>query len=582
MTAAFSFHWDGMEKSKHRLCARNEALALSLTALLASGVVSAQSPATNGAATGVVVAPSATEVKQLISKQAEQTALIQKLLGRLDQLEKDKEAQAQRADSAEKARQAEVRKLEAQIKALEGKIVDLESGRAVATLAATPGGGSVTNVTERQSGRSAQTKAGGEGAEPAHAKEGPHLSVGSGGFVLSSADTNFVLKLRGLVQLDSRSFFDANPDFDGDDGFLLRRARPIFAGTVYRDFDFLLTPDFAGSSPMLVDAWINYRYRPELQLRFGKMKGPVGLERLQSGTVGSFNERSMASDLVPSRSVGVQLGGDIAGGVASYALGIYNPAGDYRNAANGDFNDHLEFGGRLFIEPFKDGDVSGLRGLGLGVGGSYADLTFDANALPNTTGGSLPGYVTAGQQQFFAYNPAVGTVQADGAHWRFSPQGYYYVGPFGLMGEYVISEQGVFNTATQARAQLRNAAWQASAQWVLTGEAASFNGIVPQASFDPRLGNWGAWQVVARVSQLKIDNDAFPVFSNPNTSANEAFEWSVGLNWWLNRNIRVLTSFSYTTFDGGMNPALPAPGAPPGTVAAQDEKVFFTRLQLSF
>lgn len=571
-----------MRRNHDRVCELPKSLLLSVLAVLMPGGVLAQSPATNGGAARVVAAPSMAQVDQLTVRQAEQAELIQKLLNRLDQLEQDKVAQTQRAEATELARQAEVQKLREEIKALQGKIADLESGRVTPAIVASPVGGSATNTVESKVVAVAQSKSDGTEAPKDQVKDAPRLSVGANGFVLSSADTNFVLKLRGLVQLDSRSFFDTNPNFDGDNGFLLRRARATLAGTVFRDFDFLLTPDFAGSSTTLVDAWVNYRHRPGLQLRLGKMKGPVGLERLQSGTVGSFNERAMASDLVPSRSIGVQLGGDLAGGVASYAMGIYNPAGDYRNSANADFNDQLEFGGRVFVEPFKDSNVSGLRGLGLGVGGSYADLTFDGNALPSTTGGLLPGYATAGQQQFFAYNPATGAVQADGAHWRFSPQGYYYWGPFGLMGEYIISDQGVFNTATQARAQLRNTAWQASLQWVLTGEPASFDGIVPRHSFDPRIGNWGAWQVVARVSQLRIDDAAFPVFSNPNTSASEALEWSFGLNWWLNKNIRVLTSFSYTTFEGGVNSALPPPVNPPGTVAAQDEKVFFTRVQLAF
>ncbi|MFO1512758.1 MAG: porin [Verrucomicrobiota bacterium] len=560
--------------------------ALSLTTAMA------QSPAASSnqtpAQTEAVVATNTIVVKQLQSTQAEQAELIQKLLGRLEQLEKTKSNEAQRADAAEKMHQAEVQKLQTRINELEGKVGSLESGKVLPEIAVTPKDGPTTQELEQKIRVMARNNEVAAEAAEAKAKETPKLSVGSGGFALSSADTNFVLKLRGLIQVDSRTFFGDSPYSEGNDGFLIRRARPIFEGTVFRDFDFLLTPDFAGSQATLVDAWLTYRYRPELQLRFGKMKGPVGLENLQSDTVGSFNERSMANDLVPVRNVGLQLGGDISGGVASYAVGIYNQAGDYRNPANSDFNDNKEVGGRIFVQPFKQSSVSGLQGLGLGVAGSYADLTFNANGLPNTTGGQpnnpLPGYVTAGQQQFFAYNPTTGTVQADGTHWRLSPQGYYYWGPFGLLGEYVISDQGVYNTATLARANLHNAAWQASAQWVLTGEPASFTGIVPKHSFDPRIGNWGAWQLVARISQLKIDSDAFPVFSDPNSSANEALALSVGLNWWLNKNIRVLTSFSYTTFDGGgtVNPAVPGTLVPPGTVTTQDEKVFFTRVQLAF
>lgn len=575
-----------MRKQNCRVDAVPLGVAIALAAFaLSSATAKAQTPATNGNQAAVrIAATNAAAIEQHSSAQAEQAELIQQLLGRLEQLDRDKAEQSRRVETTEKTHQAELQKLQNQIKALEGKIDAVESSRVVPEISVSPKDGPTPQeldqkirVVERNNELAAE-------AAEARAKEAPKISIGSGGVVLSSADTNFVFKLRGLLQLDWRSFFDDSPYSEGDDGFLVRRARPIFEGTVARDFDFLLVPDFAGNSATLVDAWINYRYQPELQLRVGKMKGPVGLENLQSDSVGSFNERSMANDLVPSRNIGLQLGGEVAGGVASYAVGVYNQSGDYRNPGNSDFNDNKEFAGRIFLQPFKQSSVRGLQGLGVGVGGSYADLTYSANGLPNTTGGTLPGYVTAGQQQFFAYNPASGAVLADGTHWRLSPQGYYYWGQFGLLGEYAVSDQGVFNTATLGRANLHNTAWEAAAQWVLTGEPASFSGLVPKRPFDPRVGSWGAWQLVARVSQLKIDDDAFPVFSNPATSASEAFAWSVGLNWWLNKNIRVLTSFSYTTFDGGgtVNPPVPATLVPPGTVTAQDEKVFFTRVQLSF
>jgi len=556
---------------------RTNGAALTICLLTLSGF--AQSPVTN-IPTGV----GAATVSQLQSAQVEQAELIRKLLSRLEQLEISKGEDAKRTESAEKAHQAEVQKLQEQIKGLESKVGLLEAGKVVPEIAVTPQDGPTTQELDQKIRVMERNNELAVEAAEAKAKEGPRLTAGANGFALGSADTNFVLKLRGLLQVDSRAFFDDSPYIEGNEGFLIRRARPIFEGTVFRDFDFLLVPEFAGNTPSLVDAWINYRYRPELQLRVGKMKGPVGLENLQADAVGSFNERSLATDLVPNRNLGIQLGGDIAGGVASYAVGAFNQTGDYRNSNNNDFNDNKELSGRLFLQPFKNSSAEGLKGLGFGVAGSWADVTFSANGLPNPTGGTLPGYASSGQQQFFAYNPATGTVQADGTHWRFSPQGYYYWGPFGLLGEYVISDQGVYNTASQARANLHNTAWQVAAQWVLTGEAATFSGITPKHPFDPRIGNWGAWQLVGRVSQLKIDEAAFPAFSNPLTSANEAFSLSVGLNWWLNKNIRVLTSFSYTTFDGGgtVNPALPGTLVPPGTVSAQDEKVFFTRLQLAF
>jgi phosphate-selective porin OprO/OprP len=85
------------------------------------------------------------------------------------------------------------------------------------------------------------------------------VKLDSDGLTLSSADTNFVIGLHGLIQFDSRSFFDTSSGFKaGSDGFLLRKARPILTGTLFRDFDFNFTPDFGGSSPAIYDAYVNF------------------------------------------------------------------------------------------------------------------------------------------------------------------------------------------------------------------------------------------------------------------------------------------------------------------------------------
>ena len=124
------------------------------------------------------------------------------------------------------------------------------------------------------------------------------------------------MQLKGILQVDSRTFFD-NPAVAGNDGLLLRRARPILQGTVFRDFDFLFVPDFAPSSgPTIFDAYVNYRYSPALQFQAGKFKVPIGLEQLQADRDILFNERSLVTDLVPNRDVGFELHGDLFDGRA--------------------------------------------------------------------------------------------------------------------------------------------------------------------------------------------------------------------------------------------------------------------------
>ena len=405
------------------------------------------------------------------------------------------------------------------------------------------------------------------------AKALPTLSLGAGGFQATSADTNFSFSLRGLLQVDTRTFF-SDGGIQGNDTFLLRRARPIFQGTVFRDFDFCFNPDFGGSTVQIFDAYLNYRYAPWLQVRGGKFKVPVGLEYLQPDQFTSFNERALPSSLVPGRDMGFQIWGDVAGGVLSYAAGVFNGIGDGRSSGNTDFDDQREFAGRLFVQPFKQTDVSALRGLGFGVGGSWGDYSVtNATGLPNGNG-----YITDGQQQFFAYNPVGAVTVADGEHWRLAPQGYYYFGPFGLLGEYTISNQRVRrNLAPFETATLRNTGWQVAASWVLTGEDASFSGVTPRNAFDPRRGNWGAFQIVGRYSELDVDDAAFPLFANPLSSASGAQSWSAGLNWYLNKNVLIKTSYARTTFTGGGGL-----GAAPAAVTRQPEQVFFTRMQLSF
>jgi phosphate-selective porin OprO/OprP len=416
-------------------------------------------------------------------------------------------------------------------------------------------------ILERQ--RELDQEAAAEAARAA-AQSAPVLSVGPNGFSVRSADTNFVFSLHGLLQMDSRIFF-ANGGILGVDGFILRRARPILAGTVYRDFDFLFVPDFGGSAVQIQDAYVNYRYRPEVQLQAGKFKAPVGLELLQSDAYCYLNERALATDLVPNRNIGLELHGDLAGGTVSYAGGIFNSTQDYNGTtSNQNFDNNPSFIGRLFFLPFKTTSAAGLKGLGLGAGGSYEVDQASSAALTS-------GYTTDGQQKFFTYtNGVVG----NGTHWRVSPQGYYYVGPFSAMGEYAISDQEVRNVPADLTAELRNTAWEISSGWVLTGEDASYNGIVPKRPFNPRNGDWGAFQIAGRYAQLHVDPDAFPDFSNPGVSASQARSWAVGMNWYLNRDIRINASYSHTAFAGG--------NGPNATVTKQPEQVFFTRVQLVF
>jgi phosphate-selective porin OprO/OprP len=408
--------------------------------------------------------------------------------------------------------------------------------------------------------------------EAAAAKMNQTASVTAGpdGFGIRSADDAFGLRLHGDLQADYRSYqgtrLSSSPGTQTPDTLLLRRARPIIEATSYDKYDFRLMPDFGGGQAVLFDAYGQARFTPGFQLRVGKFKPPVGLEQLQVDDNLFFAERSLATALVPIRDIGAQSQGDLLGGTLNYAVGVFNGVVDAGNNGSGDVdsNSCKDAEVRLFARPFRNG-LEPLRGLGFGVAFTQGRQT------GTSTTANLPTYKTVGQQTFFAYNSGA---FANGTRQRFSPQLYYYWGPFGLLTEYVRSSQGV--TRAGVAQDVNNTAWNISLGWVLTGEDSTFEGVTPGRPFMPGTGEWGAFQVVARASRLTVDDDAFngsalTRVADPTASAREATDTGFGVNWYVSRLIRVYVDYDQTRFKGGA-----AAGDRP------DEKVLISRFQFAF
>jgi len=398
----------------------------------------------------------------------------------------------------------------------------------------------------------------------ARAREAPVIAVNDKGASFKSAGGDYEIRLRGLVQGDGRFFLDDHAPAQNDT-FLLRTARPTIEGSLGKLVGFRLTPEFAGDNASIVDAYVDLRFSPAYTLRVGKFTSPVGLERLQSSSALSAVERSLASELAPNRDIGVQVQGELADGRFSYALGVFNGTVDGRDAVTSNPDNEFEYAGRVFFEPFRN-DAGALSGLGFGLGASIGDKRGAGNNF-------LPRYRTPGQAQFFAYRSVV---DADGEHFRLSPQAYYYRGRFGVLGEYIQSRQEVVLSGgadAGRRDKLEHTAWQATAQWVLTGEDAGYRGVVkPSRSFRPGEQGWGAFELIARYGALDIDGDAFPLFADATTSAHRARNWTLGLNWYLTSNLKLVFNYLDTTFKGGTADA----------ADREDEKAIFSRLQVAF
>lgn len=380
------------------------------------------------------------------------------------------------------------------------------------------------------------------------------LVVNSTGLVLSSSDGANTVRVHGYIQADNRMFL-SNIHGKALDAFLFRRIRPVVEATVHNAISFHFIPDFGQNNPQIQEAYAEWKTFSFAGLRAGKIKEPLGLELDRSDRDVGFVERSLVSDLLPSRYMGAEINGSLISGSINYAVGYFNGSSD-GSSGNFQWLPANEFAGRVFLLPFKR--VGALRQLGMGLGGSSANQH-----------GVIAGLKTVGQNTFFKYSAS--TV-ARGSHWRISPQAYYFGGPVSLIGEYAISSQDVANQNNFAN--VTNQAWHVSGSVMLTGEKNSFGSIRPRHNFEPMkdLRHWGAFELAARYSQLQIGSNAFPLFASPNTAAQEAKERAIGMNWYLNRFVKLVIDYEHTEFRM----------APGSTKPLHDEDVLMNRIQLSF
>ncbi len=376
---------------------------------------------------------------------------------------------------------------------------------------------------------------------------------------MSSADKAWTLRLRALLQVDGRVFGDDSAPNE-DNEWLLRRVRPTLEGTFGDRVAFRLMPDFGGGQSEVPDAWVDVDLgEGGLVLRVGKFKPPVGLERLRSANHLQLIERSIVTELVPRRDIGVQLSG--GSDRLSWATGFFNGVVD-GSAADEDTDGKQDFAGRLFSHPFAgEGRNGPLSGLGVGVAVTYGGTN------GSVTDPLLPGYRSPGQNTVFSYRLGAEGTFADGDRLRVTPQFYWYRGSFGLMGEAVRVSQDVHRIGSgfDRAATLDHEAWQLTGNWFLTGEAAGYR--------DP--DGVRAIELVARVSGLDADPDSFTEgaasFANPLTAVRQADTWAAGVNWYPMAGIKASVNYQHTSFKGG------APGGD-----RPDEKVLLARLQLYF
>jgi phosphate-selective porin OprO/OprP len=441
-----------------------------------------------------------------------------------------------------------------------------------------------------------------EEAAAAKKAESPTFIADEKGFGLRSADGSYALRLRGQLQVDGRFFF-ADDALEANDTFLVRRFRPWIEGTLFGLVDYRFLPELAGT-PQVLDGYLDIHPYPWLRLRFGKLKVPVGLERLQSDGDLPIVERALDSNLSSQRDVGAYLWGDVASGVLQYALGVVNGTAD-TTSGDTDLDHAKDFFGRAFVQPFVAPALREFGTLGIGVavqsGNRKGRLPTSVSGLVIPSGQPQTGLAsmkTFGQNTFFSYfAPATdinggATTFTHGRTTHLNPQLYYYWENFGLLAEYLYLWQGVQRSTSTTT--LKHQAAHATLTFTIGGRE-GFDGVTPLAPFDPGKGAVGAFQLTARWDWIRLDPKTFGnpgvpgsiAYADPIKSAQQAQSFAGGVAWVPRRTFRISVDFARTRFEGGAGtPAMAAtPGVPamPAVVAdRRPEYALIFRGQINF
>lgn len=361
-------------------------------------------------------------------------------------------------------------------------------------------------------------------------KDMPKITT-KGKLQIESADGSWAFRPIGRIMWDT-FIADRDNGTSAATNSELRRARLGFQGSI-KPIKYKLEVDFANSgTPSWKDVWLSYNGKNNYGkwfIKAGQHHVPFGHHTISSSKYQPLMRRPLYADGPQrTRNVGIAIRQDNKRWFA-HAGAFLAPLGTGTDETGEAGTDRETYAFRIGGTPWMQ-DKNHL----LHAGFSYMHEDINGDTF-NNIDNALTSHVGNGDS--LEFDPTeVGVETEDVNAYDFELIGVW--GQFHSVFEYV-----TWDVDTQTAGSFDLDAWSIDAGWFFTGESmkykkGQFSGIKPKSSV--MKGGIGAWQAVARYETIDLNDSTI--------NGGEADVLSLGLNWYLTRNVRMMANYN-TTLD---------------------------------